>query len=85
LCGVRTEPSCHSRAEGKIVVLSFWATCVAVQRTRTGVQSRRRVLRKDADAVFLAVNVDDDETLVRRFSHTKSGRAVVYADAWMIF
>ncbi len=68
--------------KGKIVVLSFWATwCGPCRELEPEFNRVAAAYVKNADVVFMAANVDDDETQVSPFlAHQKWDVPVVYAD-----
>lgn len=68
--------------KGKIVVLSFWATwCDPCRELEPLFDETAKDFEGNSDVDFLAVNTDEDETLVAPFvSREKWSVPVVYAD-----
>ena len=77
-----------SEAKGKVLVLSFWATwCLPCRELEPLFEKVERQYAGQADVMFLAVNTDEDETLVKPFvEREKVKSTVVFADGldqWM--
>jgi thiol-disulfide isomerase/thioredoxin len=68
--------------KGKVVVLSFWATwCDPCRELEPLFNEVARNFSEDKDAVFLAINTDEDESLVAPFlSREKWDISMVFAD-----
>jgi len=71
-----------AQLKGKIVALSFWATwCGPCRELEPQFNRVATAYAKNPDVIFLAVNVDEDETQVAPFlAHQKWDVPVVYAD-----
>ena len=71
-----------SESHGKVVVLNFWATwCVYCNSMETMLADVRAKFTGRADVVFLAVNADEDESLVAPYlQQQKLGGSAVFAD-----
>lgn len=67
---------------GKIVVLSFWATwCGPCRELEPELSQLAKAYAGESAITFLAVDTDEDETLVAPFlAHEKWGLSVVFAD-----
>jgi thiol-disulfide isomerase/thioredoxin len=68
--------------KGKVVVLSFWATwCDPCRELEPLFNEVAKNFAEDKDAVFLAINTDEDESLVAPFlSREKWDAPMVFAD-----
>lgn len=71
-----------SESHGKVVVLNFWTTwCVYCNSMETMLADVRAKFAGHEDVVFLAVNADEDESLVAPFlQQQKIGGTAVFAD-----
>jgi thiol-disulfide isomerase/thioredoxin len=71
-----------SESHGKIVVLNFWTTwCVYCNSMETMLADVRAKFAGRDDVVFLAVNADEDESLVASYlQQQKVGGTAVFAD-----
>jgi thiol-disulfide isomerase/thioredoxin len=68
--------------KGKVVVLSFWATwCDPCRELEPLFNQVAKNFAEDKDAAFLAVNIDEDESLVAPFvAREKWDASLVFAD-----
>ncbi|HEX3377190.1 MAG TPA: redoxin family protein [Candidatus Acidoferrales bacterium] len=71
-----------SESHGKVVVLNFWTTwCVYCNAMETMLADVRAKIAGRDDVVFVAVNSDDDESLVASYLlQQKLGGTAVFAD-----
>ncbi len=75
-------------AKGKVLVLNFWATwCLPCRELEPLFEKVERQYAGPADVMFLAVNTDEDEALVKPYVEREKVRStVVFADGldqWM--
>ena len=70
------------RIHGKVVILNFWTTwCAYCSQMESMLADVRAKFSGRDDVVFLAVNADEDETLVAPFlQDQKPGGTLVFAD-----
>jgi len=71
-----------SESRGKVVILNFWTTwCAYCNRMETMLADVRTKFSGRDDVVFLAINADEDESLVAPFlQDQKPGGVLVFAD-----
>lgn len=76
-----------SELKGKVLVLNFWATwCLPCRETEPLVERVAERYRENSDVVFLAVNGDDDESLVKPYVGRERMRTtVVFPDGLELF
>lgn len=80
-------PMSLSTVRGKIVVLSFWATwCGPCQELEPRLIEISKSYSSNPDVVFLAVNTDEDQTVVAPFlQHQKWDIPIAFADGLDVF
>jgi thiol-disulfide isomerase/thioredoxin len=71
-----------SESHGKVVILNFWTTwCAYCNQMETILADVRTKFSGRDDVVFLAINADEDESLVAPFlQDQKPGGVLVFAD-----
>ena len=82
LRGMDGKPLPLASEKGKVLVLSFWATwCGPCRLVEPAVTRIAKDYAGDSEPVFLAVNIDDDESRVAPFlAGVKWGLPAVFAD-----
>lgn len=80
-------PMALSTDRGKVLVLSFWATwCGPCKELEPMLINVSKAYSSNADVVFLAVNTDEDETIVAPFlQHQKWDIPIAFADGLDVF
>jgi thiol-disulfide isomerase/thioredoxin len=77
-----SAPTKLAESRGKVVVLNFWTTwCAYCNQMESMLASVRTKFSGRDDVVFLAINADEDESLVAPFLRDqKPGGTLVFAD-----
>ncbi len=79
LTGLKRDPLLLSSLKGKVIVMDFWATWCGPCRVQHPLYEKvkERFNGKD-DVVFLAINTDEDTSLVQPFLDTNKWNSAVY-------